>query len=328
MESDNKLESRIMHTTSFRFTLLIIIIIYAVAPLPAAAQQGEEATEPDSSMALKGGEEGTVLRSLTVEGEDRVRIEFERPPLVLDLDPSQAPGLDWDSTWEILGRTDIDFLAPLIAKSAYVPSPYMPRPWLEDFQVGDVVRFKPALKDVDRWRLDIVDSRSATVAFFEGKGNPPDEIGWDGRTPDGKPAPPGLTYSYVLEAYDRAGNKRNFVGKGFKLPPYRLETKDGLVLVCSGGHMASSLKQRRAKQSAPTVMILEAASRINQIRKKDHIIRIEATARSYDEAANLASIVARSLTPLLIGDPGQIQQITEVETTAPANGTVTIIVSR
>ena len=316
-----------MHATLLRSTLLIIIM-FAVAPLPLAAQRAEETSEPDSSMALKGGEEGTVLRSLTVEGEDRVRIEFERPPLALDLDPSQAPGLDWDSTWDMLSRTNIDFLAPLIAKSAYAPSPYMPRPWLDEFQSGDVVRFRPALKDVDRWRLEIVDSRSETVAFFEGKGNPPDEIGWDGLTPAGKPAPPGLTYSYVLEAYDRAGNKRNFVGKGFELPPYRLDTKEGLVLVCSGADVMTASRHRRARQPAPTVMILEAASRINQIRKRDHIIRIEATARSYDEAANLAGIVAQSLTPLLIGDPGQIQQITEVEATAPAQGTVTIIVSR
>ncbi len=318
-----------MHATQLRITLSIMIVIFVVtAPLPITARQNAAANEPDSSMALKGGEDGTALKSLTVEGEDRVRIEFERPPLVLDLDPSRAPGLDWDSTWEILGRTDIDFLAPLIAKSAYVPSPYMPRPWLDRFQIGDVVRFRPSLKDVARWRLEIVNSRSETVAFFEGKGNPPDEIGWDGRSPDGNPTPPGLTYSYVLEAYDRAGNKRNFVGKGFELPPYRLETEGGLVLVFSGSDLSTSVKQRHAKKPAPTIMILEAASRINQVRKKDHIIRIEATARSYDEAANLASIVAQSLTPLLIGDPGQIQQITEVEPAAPARGTVKIVVSR
>ena len=318
-----------MHATPFKIALSIMIITIAVAaPLPTEARQSDAGNEPDSSMALKGGEEGTVLRSLTVEGEDRVRIEFERPPLVLDLDPSLAPGLDWDSTWEILGRTGIDFLEPLVAESAHVPSPYMPRPWLDRFQIGDVVRFRPALEDVDRWRLEIVNSRSETVALFEGKGNPPDEIGWDGRYPDGKPAPPGLTYSYVLEAYDRAGNKRNFVGKGFELPPYRLETKEGLVLVCSGGDVTAPVKQRYAKRSEPTVMLLEAASRINQVRRQDHIIRIEATARSYDEAANLARVVAENLAPLLVGDPGQIQQVTEVEPDAPAQGTVTIAVSK
>ena len=318
-----------MSATQHKITISMMVLTMALAAPPwAVAQQNDAAGEPDSAMSLKGGEEGTVLKSLTVEGEDRVRIEFERPPLVLDLDPSKAPGLDWDSTWDILGRTNIDFLEPLIAESAFVPSPYMPRPWLDNFQVGDVVRFKPALKEVARWRLDIIDSRSSTVAFFEGKGNPPDEIGWDGRTPDGTPAPPGLTYSYVLEAYDRAGNKRNFVGKGFELPPYRIETEEGLMLVCSGNDIAAPVRQRHAKKPAPTIMTLEAASRINQIRKKDHIIRIEATARSYDEASNLVSIVAQSLTPLLVGDPGQIQQITEVEPTAPAQGTVTIIVSR
>jgi hypothetical protein len=318
-----------MHAIRFRITLSIMIAALATAvPLSSAARQSDTGGEPDSSMSLKGGEEGTVLRSLTVEGEDRFRIEFERPPLVLDLDPSRAPGLDWDSTWEILGRTDIDFLEPLIAESAHVPSPYMPRPWLDKFQIGDVVRFRPALEEVARWRLEIVDSRGGTVALFEGKGNPPDEIGWDGRSPEGEPMPPGLTYSYVLEAYDRAGNKRNFVGKGFELPPYRLESDGGIVLVCSGADIAAPVTRHTATKPEPTIMILEAASRINQIRKKDHVIRIEATARSYDEAAGLAKNVAKSLTPLLVGDPAQIQQVTEVEPDAPSGGTVTIVVSR
>jgi hypothetical protein len=203
----------------------------------------------------------------------------------------------------------------------------MPRPWLDKVQIGDVVRFRPALEEVARWRLEIVNSRSEAVALFEGKGNPPDEIGWDGRSPDGEPMPPGLTYSYVLEAYDRAGNKRNFVGKGFELPPYRLETDGGIVLVCSGDDLSASMTRHNSKRPGPTIMILEAASRINQIRKQNHVIRIEATARSYEEAAGLAKSVAESLAPLLVGDPAQIQQVTEVEPDAPTQGTVTIVVS-
>jgi len=55
-------------------------------------------------MKLKGGEEGTIFKSLRVEGEDRVRIEFERPPLDLELDPKNAPGLDWESFVAVLNR--------------------------------------------------------------------------------------------------------------------------------------------------------------------------------------------------------------------------------
>jgi len=307
---------------------IMMIALSLAAPFAAPAPAACAGNEPDSSMALKGGEEGTVLKSLTIEGEDRVRIEFERPPLALDLDPSRAPGLDWDSTWEILGRTDIDFLAPLVAESARMQSPYMPRPWLDEFQTGDLVRFRPALEEVSRWRLEIVNSRSEPVALFEGTGNPPDELGWDGRSPGGEPMPPGLTYSYVLEAYDRAGNKRNFVGKGFELPPYRLETEGGIVLVCSGDEIAPPVTRHTAAKPAPSIMILEAASRINQVRKPDHVIRIEAAARSYETAAGLARSVAENLAPLLIGDPAQVQQVTEVEPDAPARGTVTIVVSR
>ncbi len=53
-------------------------------------------------MKLQGGEEGTIFKSLRIEGEDRVRIEFERPPLELSLDPKTAPGLDWESFVAVL----------------------------------------------------------------------------------------------------------------------------------------------------------------------------------------------------------------------------------
>lgn len=308
-----------------RFILIILLVVCLhAAPLgtPVSAQDAS----PDSAMALKGGEEGTVFRSLTIEGEDRVRIEFERPVLVLDLDPAQAPGLDWDNTWEVLDRCDIDFVSPLIALSAVERSPYLPRPWFEEFVTGDVVRFRPALEDVDRWKMTIADSRSQTVAVFEGKGNPPKELGWDGRSQEGEPMPPGLTYSYVMEAYDRAGNKRNFVGKGFELPPYQIESKDSLVLLFSEGDLGSRSPRRSAKKEAPPAILYDVASRLNQF-ASDRVIRIETTARTYDDASNLAQAVMQALEPLLLGDPNLIQQVTEVEPDAPAGGTVAIVVS-
>jgi len=323
MESDD------MNATVSRFMMTTCTIALALALMlitPVAAQ--DEATTPDTSMVLKGGEEGTVFKSLTVEGEDRVRIEFERPSLRLDLDPTKAPGLDWDSTWEVLGRSAIDFTSPLIRLSAYEPSPYLPRPWLEQFVSGDVVRFRPALKDVDRWQLTIADSRSRTVAVFEGKGKPPEELGWDGRSVEGDPMPPGLTYSYVLEAYDRAGNKRNFVGKGFELPSYQLETKEKLVLMFSGRELRISSSRRYGKKAVPPPILLDAASRLNQTGRADQAIRVEATARTYDEANNLAQNVVQTLKPLLLGDPNRIQYFTEVQPDAPARGTVAIVVSR
>ncbi len=308
----------------FKMTVFLFVLVFAMLPGgPAFTQEAP----PDSGMALKGGEEGTVLRNLTIEGEDRVRIEFDRPTLALDLDPNEAPGLDWDNTWDILGRCEIDFISPLIALSASEKSPYLPRPWFEEFSSGDIVRFRPQLKNVDRWKMTIADSRSQTVAVFEGKGNPPKELGWDGRSVEGKPMPPGLTYSYVLEAYDRAGNKRNFMGKGFTLPPYKIESEEQLILVFSGSELGFKPAHMDTGKKVPPAIILDAASNLNQL-PPDRTIRIEATARTYSNANMLAQAVALAIEPLLLGDPSLIQQVTAVQEDAPAEGTVTIIVSR
>src|SRR5262245_57802051 len=58
------------------------------ASRPAAAKTEKPAespkpasTAPDSGMTLKADREGTVFKSLTIEGEDRIRIDFERPPI-------------------------------------------------------------------------------------------------------------------------------------------------------------------------------------------------------------------------------------------------------
>ena len=45
---------------------------------------------------------GAPFGDLTIEGENRVRIQFERPELRIDLDPRQAPGLDLGSAMDVL----------------------------------------------------------------------------------------------------------------------------------------------------------------------------------------------------------------------------------
>lgn len=308
---------------------IVMALIIALSGGAIGAQEKKAAAAPsDSSMTLKGGEEGTVFKTLTVEGEDRVHIEFERPALRLDLDPLKAPGLDWQNTREMLARCGVDYVSPLVALSAGERSPYLARPWLDVFASGNVARFRPALKDVASWRMTIADSRSRTVTVYEGTGEPPEELGWNGCSKEGKPMPPGLTYSYVLEAVDRAGNKRNFVGKGFELPPYALDTPKELVLMFSGGELGAAPSRGQAAAAAPPALILAAASRLNQDVPSDRPIAVGVTARSYKEADNLAQRIGKSLQPLLLGEASRVQYSTEVQPDAPAAGTVAIRAAR
>ena len=282
------------------------------------------ATE-DSSMTMHGGQEGTVFKSLTVQGEDRIRLDFERPPLDVQLDPSKAPGLDWGSARDVLDRTTPDLAAPLVEASARDASPYLGHPWLSHFASGAVARFQPDVKDVASWKLSIVNARGEAVTSFSGKGEPPREIVWDGRSASGTPVTPGLTYSYVLEARDKAGNKRNFVGQGFKVSAYRFETAEGPTMTLTARELPAIPPGRSAAAAPPAPPILiEAASWLNQRPQPSQPVRVTVSARNLDEAQALADYVTRSMTPYLIGDPARLQAVTEVQPDAPEGGTIRI----
>jgi hypothetical protein len=279
-------------------------------------------------MTLKGDAEGTVFRDLVVEGEDLIRIEFGRPELHVDLDPHSAPGLEWGSIEEVLDRNEPDGISPFLQVTATEHSPYTARPWLDQFATNEIIRFRPQVEDVDRWKLLIANSRGQNVAGFEGKGKPPREIGWNGRAEDGTLMTPGLTYSYVLEAFDRAGNKRSFVGKGFELPAYRQETSEGLAMLFSGRELASGSGSGRAGAGVPPAVLLEVASRINQSAQVDEPVRVEVTARSFDRAKTLADGVTQVIEPLVLGGPARIQPLTVVEPDGPADGAIQVVVPR
>jgi len=290
----------------------------AVALLPLLLAANSWANTPQSDLVLKGNQDGTVFRSLTVEGENRVQIRFERPELGINIDPNQAPGLMLDDTMDILDRTLPDMVTPFLQTSVYTETAYGPQPWLAAYSFGPVARFTPRLDGVASWKLQIVDSRGQTAMVFAGRDNPPTEISWDGLRLDGTPAPPGYTYSYVLEARDDAGNQRRFVGEGFPLPAYRRDEAGGPEFLVSGAQWL----QARDSQPGPSDLLLEAASWFNLRCETTQPVRVIATHRTAAEAAALAAMVSGTLVPLVGGSADRIVVETRVETGAPPAGTL------
>lgn len=305
-------------------------VLLAVLLLPVSASTQEQAAvENDSSadqpesMTLKGNDDGTVLRSLTIEGEDRIQIEFDRPALALEIDGYDIEGLSWGHTMDVVQRREVDLLSPMVETSSLGRPDAMGRPWLRQFRSGSVARFHPTLDDVASWGLTIADSKGDTVRVFTGKGSPPEEISWDGVYESGEIALPGLTYSYVLEARDKAGNRRNFVGPGFEVAPYRLERKGSFDLVLSGKTlMGPAAAARPAGSDDPWVV--EAASWLNQFASADQPIEIHVFARNHDMADAMGEIVREQLLRHLAGSPVRLRVMTEARNEAPKHGVVTI----
>jgi len=302
------------------------------APLQAAGPAPQGASRPvvapkravaDSAReVLKGGEEGTVFRTLTVQGEDKIHIEVERPTLRLDMDPERAPDLDRGSVRDVLDRTTPDLEFPLLAHSSRQTSPWLAHPWLAHFPEGAVARFRPDVSGVERWKLIVVNARAESVAVFQGKGDPPREIGWDGRSTSGSPVLPGASYSYVFEARDKAGNKRNFVGEGFSVSSFRYDTPRGPVLVFSGQGVNRPGGAAYGPDETPPI-VMEVATAVNQV-PSERPLRIEVTARSREEANLLGQRLVRWMSPYVIGDPARFEPVATVQTDAPYGGAVKV----
>ncbi len=303
--------------------------------VPVPAMRADSTASPDRSAASRGdakggmelqaGKESTVFRTLTIEGEDRIHIDVERPKLTLDLEPQDAPGLDWGSPLDVLDRTMPDPLAPMLDLTARETSPWVARPWLSHFSSGPLARVRLNLRDVARWKLSFVDERGRAVATYSGNGRPPAEIDWDGRTAGGGWAEPGVTYSYVLEAHDRAGNKRNFVGEGFRTTSFRFQGPDGPVLTFTGDQL-SPAGDGTADAAPPIVM--EAATTLNHEPTPGRVVRVEVTARGPDQADAIARRVTGWLSSLLAGDPARIRPITHVSPDAPESGRVSLLATK
>ncbi len=316
-----------------RFTVVLAVITFALMVAPSLGgesieKESKKPAVPDSTaMKLRGGQEGTLFESLRIEGEDRVRIHFERPLLNLKPEAGSAQGLEWESVHDIIVRSGVDPISPFLACSAGERPARFTRPWLHTFSSGSIARFRPVVEGVDRWRLLVADSKGDTVAVFHGDGKPPKEIAWDGRSLDGSYALPGLIYSYVLEAYDRAGNKRSFLGDGFELPSYRVETDDCHMMLFSGTELMTA-PAAYGESTLPPPVLLEVASWMNQEKDQQSPVRIEITARDVRKIKRLADEITNQLEPHLLGNSLRIQQITKIESNAPEDGTVAVIISR
>lgn len=292
----------------------IVLVSGMLLVVPAFA--GANDAPSDSSLGLRAKEEVTDLRRLRIEADNQVQIRFERPALHIDLDPEHAPGLQWGSVLDVLDRTETDLVRPLLATTAGEANPYLARPWLDGFQTDTVARFRPAVDGAASWSLVIADSRGKSVRTFAGSGKPPAEIAWDGRADDETFAPVGPVYSYVLTAADRAGNKRNFVGDAFELPPYRTNSEESPHFLFTGAHLTDA--------TSTPLLLVEIASRVNRSPEIDRAVNVHVAARTQTEADALAARISAWLEPRIVDGSRRLMTTTEVASDAPVAGGVQV----
>ncbi|MBI4055726.1 MAG: OmpA family protein [Elusimicrobia bacterium] len=93
--------------------------------------------------------------------------------------------------------------------------------------VQDSATFKiefSSQKPLESWKLIVADSKGRTVRSFEGMGDPPSQIHWNGESISGNIAPDG-EYSFFFRSRDQAGNTGTSLPKTLHLDTKAPETE-------------------------------------------------------------------------------------------------------
>jgi hypothetical protein len=90
-------------------------------PMSKEVSLSESASTDSTGITLRGGQERTDFKTMTIEGEDRVHVDVERPVLQLDLDAAKVHGLESGTAADVLNRVSPDLTTKYLALSATQP---------------------------------------------------------------------------------------------------------------------------------------------------------------------------------------------------------------
>ena len=277
-----------------RWTLLPLILLLA---LPARAQ--EESWTED-------GEDGAALPEMVVEARNQVRQDIEKSAFTLELDAAAVDSFTSPMDAYALTVSPVSGLQPHLNNLEPLRSDQPPHFWLPEIPVTPVASFyveRPEGHDTDRWELAITDFRGSPCRTYRGKGDPPQNVQWDGRTDHGDMLRVGYPYSYVFTTMDQGTNTYNYAGESFRLPGLDYRRDGHRVLELAGGELFP--RGQSTLTDGGEGWLLRVA---DEIRRHPYSpVRVVVTAETTDLAEARAELVAVHLATSMILPPEQIE---------------------
>lgn len=207
---------------------------------------------PSSSSTGVAENENLGAREVTGQAKDKVKIEKITPEIKVEM-KNLVDSLT-DKTEKLLeqGRpipSDEDF-----RQFDRLGSQQTARPWLPDLVEPPLISFKPAPAQttVVSWRLEVTDDKGDVVHTITGKGNPVNEIVWDGTNREGKMIRVASAYAFRFITVDEFKDAHTTLGKAFTLRHLKYRDKKNVIV-----EVASSYLFRDDKINPDALPILE-----------------------------------------------------------------------
>lgn len=183
------------------------------------------------------GNENLGDMEVTGQAKDKVMIEKVTPEIKVDV--KELVDSVTDKTEKLLeqGRpipSDEDF-----RRFDRIDSQQTARPWLPDLVEPPLISFQPAPAQttVVAWRLEVTDDKGDIVHTITGKGNPVNEIVWDGFNREGKMIRVASAYAFRFITVDEFKDTHTTLGKAFTLRHLKYKDKKNLIVEISSSYL-------------------------------------------------------------------------------------------
>lgn len=230
------------------FTLLTLLILNSYfihaenAPskspdLPGVPNKSVPAETPKQQSSMPEG----LLPEVVIKGGEKSGVASEKPLLEVNVnaDDPVLPVVEVEK--EILQRQPESLRNPsagfsnsLFNKNTLLPSRIrLARDPVKVFYpLRDILAISPSqFQEIGSgWEMTITDTEGHSFRKFSGKGLPPANIRWNGRSERGEIVEVGKSYSAVIGYKDTRGQNRNYVGEPFSFDGVIHQESKGLII--------------------------------------------------------------------------------------------------
>lgn len=206
-----------------------------VVPPPPVAQS----SRPSNSTPVPDAAGGDSLGSLDVVGQAKDKVNIEKVTPEIKVDMKELVDSVTDKTEKLLDQTrtipsDEDF-----RRFDSVQTEQTARPWLPDLVEPPLISFQPSPAEVTvaAWRLEVTDDKGDVVHTITGKGNPVNEIVWDGFNRKGDMIRVASAYAFRFITVDELKGTHTTLGKAFTLRHLKYKDKKNLIVEISSNYL-------------------------------------------------------------------------------------------
>jgi outer membrane protein OmpA-like peptidoglycan-associated protein len=321
-----------------KLVLMLILLLTAASglaqdPVPA----GDAATDPDPATPAgdpaageawtDAGESGAALPEMVVEAQNEVRQSIDKGAFEFELDAAAVDSFYSAMDEEALAVSPVSGLQPHLNNLEPLRSDQPPHPWLPEIPTTPVASFyteEPEGHQTRRWELAITDFRGSPCRTYEGSGEPPEQVHWDGRSDQGEMLRVGYPYSYVFTTTDKGTNSYNYAGESFRLPALDYRHQGDRILELAGGELFA---RRQSELTTRGERWLTRTA--DEIRRHPYSpVRVVVVAEAEDLAVARARHVAAYLADSMIVPREQIETEGEQkpDLRAEMDGTVRVVI--